>query len=122
MALHHNYIIHIIVNSQYSSEFICFLHLGVPLLCTMYVERKGCRGVLFPSITNKFRRAGAHNEKEGRGKESATTKHLIKFMFLPTVVMLLNLASTNFVPIFEMPEPMRLLYDPSVGSSPPKPP
>ena len=35
--------------------------------------------------------------KEGRGKERAMTMHLIKI--LPTVVMLLNLAPMNFVPI-----------------------
>ena len=37
--------------------------------------------------------------KEGRGKERATTTHLIKIHVLPTLVVLLNLAPMNFVPI-----------------------
>ena len=35
--------------------------------------------------------------KEGRGEECDTTTHLIKIQFLPMLVVLLNLASMNFV-------------------------
>ena len=37
--------------------------------------------------------------KERRGKEHATTMHVIKIHVLLTLVVLLNLASMNFVPI-----------------------
>ena len=62
--------------------------------------------------------------KEGRGEECDTTTHLIKIQFLPMLVMLLNLASMNFVRTdsYSRSQSHWGLYDPSVGSSPPKPP